>query len=101
MIEITVQTLHEMLPNVEHLIDVREPDEYAEGHVEQTTNLPLSTIEQWLSNLSNTSTYTVICRSGRRSSLAIEQMKQHGITGVNVNGGTLAWQAAGYPVTKK
>ncbi|MYV05692.1 MULTISPECIES: rhodanese-like domain-containing protein [Furfurilactobacillus] len=101
MIEITVQTLNAMLPDIEHLIDVREPDEYAEGHVDRTVNLPLSTIDQWLPTLSKDSTYTVICRSGRRSSLAIEQMKRRSITGVNVNGGTLAWQGAGYPVTKK
>ncbi|HAT53672.1 MAG TPA: sulfurtransferase [Lactobacillus sp.] len=101
MIEITVETLHDMLPSLEHLIDVREPDEYAEGHVDKTTNRPLSTIEQWLPTLSTATTYTVICRSGRRSAMAIDRMKQAGITGVNVDGGTLAWQAAGYPVTKK
>ncbi|GEK29008.1 rhodanese-like domain-containing protein [Furfurilactobacillus siliginis] len=93
---VDVHELHDNLPIIGQLLDVREADEFSEGHVPTAINRPLSQINAWLSELSDKVIYTIICRSGRRSALAIEQMQLVGIDGSNVTGGTLAWQAAGF-----
>lgn len=93
---VAVQELHDNLPSIGQLIDVREADEFADGHVPTAINYPLSQINTWLVDLNDKFIYTVICRSGHRSGLAIEQMQLIGIDGINVIGGTLAWQAADF-----
>lgn len=48
---VAVQELHDNLPSIGQLIDVREADEFAAGHVPTAINYPLSQINTWLVDL--------------------------------------------------
>ena len=83
-----------------HLVDVRTPEEYAQGHVPGAVNLPLNELQSRKGELSaymNEDVY-LICKSGRRSASAQVLLKQSGFgRTINVEGGTDAWRAAGHP----
>jgi len=73
-------------------IDVREPDEYAAGHVPGIMNLPLSTLSEDSANFSKDAEVVIICRSGNRSMQAAEKLRDFGFTKlVNVQGGMNDW----------
>ncbi len=72
------------------LIDVRTPVEFAEVHVPQARNEPLDEFKP-----RNEPVY-LLCRSGNRAAKAAAKCPQ----GIVVEGGTLAWIAAGLPVTR-
>ncbi len=85
------------------LLDVREPDEFAEGHAPMAHLIPLGEVAQRLPELAayKNQPVAVICRSGRRSAKAVTLLQNEGFTQVsNVSGGMTAWQAAGLPVVK-
>jgi rhodanese-related sulfurtransferase len=79
------------------LIDVREPAEYAQGHVPGARSVPLQTVPQLLGDLPQGPIY-LICAVGQRSAYAAQFLGQQGIEACNVEGGTRDWVAAGYPV---
>ena len=82
-------------------LDVRTPDEFAGGHLVNALNIDVegATFDSELSKLDKDATYAVYCRSGRRSSVAIDRMKDAGFTNVvNMNAGILELQAAGLPL---
>lgn len=79
------------------LVDVREPDEYALGHVPGAVLVPLGTVPDQVDAFSGSPTF-VICRSGARSMRACEFLAARGRAVVNVAGGTMAWIEAGYAV---
>jgi rhodanese-related sulfurtransferase len=81
------------------LIDVREVDEYAAGHVPGAVNLPMSTIGEHLDELPEGS-FDVICQAGGRSARVVEALTARGHDATNVDGGTGEWIQAGYPVEK-
>jgi rhodanese-related sulfurtransferase len=83
------------------LLDVREPDEYAQGHAPGSTLIPLGQLEQRLNEIAGykNKPVAVICRSGRRSAQAAKLLDQAGFSAVsNIEGGMLAWEKAGLPV---
>jgi len=82
------------------IIDVREAQEYAQGHVPNATLIILNTVPIRSDEFPSDGEVYVICRSGMRSSQAIEFLEQqYGHQNlVNVTGGTMAWIEAGYPV---
>lgn len=82
------------------LIDVREPDEYAEFHVPGAALLPLAEVPERLDELParEGEPVFVICGSGGRSRRAAEYLIANGIDAVNVAGGSRAWLEAGHPV---
>ena len=80
------------------LLDVREPDEYAEAHIHGGHLIPLGELPYRLSELSNVPT-VVYCRSGQRSMRACEFMREAGFSQVeNLAGGILSWAGKGNPV---
>lgn len=102
---ITVKDLHDRLTSGEkiELIDVRTPAEYREVHVTLAQNFPLESFDvgKVLAQHPGTSPLYVICRSGSRGRQACEKLRAAGCThAVNVDGGTLAWDSAGYPVVR-
>ncbi|MCB9671967.1 MAG: rhodanese-like domain-containing protein [Alphaproteobacteria bacterium] len=98
--DVDVGALHDALKAAEKpvLIDVRTPGEYAEGHVPGAKNIPLDTIGSHADELKGDQEVWLVCRSGSRSARAASLLNGQGVRTVNVQGGTLAWQAAGYPV---
>lgn len=82
-------------------LDVRTPEEFKEGHLVNALNINVegATFDSEVSKLDKDATYAVYCRSGRRSSVAIDRMKDAGFTNlVNMNAGILEWEAAGLPL---
>ncbi len=81
------------------LIDVREPPEYQRGHIPQAQLLPMRRIPREGQTLPTDRLIVLVCRSGRRSRIAAGILKDMGYPEVyNLQGGMLAWEAAGYPV---
>ncbi len=79
------------------VVDVREPHEWDEAHIAHAAHVPLATVPDRLAAFSGSPTY-VICRSGGRSAAACEFVAEQGHDVVNVAGGMLAWQSAGFDV---
>jgi rhodanese-related sulfurtransferase len=83
------------------VIDVREPNEYAESHAPGTTLIPLGQLESRLSEIRahQNQPLVLFCRSGKRSAQAQEILVKAGFTkAVNMEGGLNAWTKAGLPV---
>lgn len=83
------------------LLDVRTPEEFAEGHLEGAVNLDVSGADfaTGLADLDPEATYAVYCRSGNRSQTALDLMAQAGIaSAADLTGGIGAWADAGMPV---
>ena len=92
--EITVGELL-ALGDAVRVIDVREPDEWADGHIPWAVHVPLGTVPDSLDRFDGAPTY-VICKSGGRSGRACEFASDQGLDTVNVVGGMLAWWDAGF-----
>lgn len=94
--EISVYDLHALGPDVT-VIDVREDDEWAAGHVPHSRHVVLATVPGRLDEFDGDPTY-VICKVGGRSYRACEFASGEGRHVVNVAGGMLAWVEAGFDV---
>jgi rhodanese-related sulfurtransferase len=86
------------------LIDVRTPAEFQELHVEFARNVPLDRLDPHAVRAERTGAdrpLYVVCRSGSRAKQACEKLLAAGLAKVvNVEGGTLACEAAGLPVVR-
>lgn len=80
------------------LLDVREPEEWRAGHAPQARHIVLSQLEDHLGELPIDRRIVTVCRSGRRSALAVGLLTRHGYIASNLTGGMNAWAAAGLPV---
>ena len=82
------------------VVDVREPDEYAEAHISGTVLIPLGMIKPDVIPVEDGRRLVLHCRSGQRSHYACEQLSQVNpeLEVYNLEGGILAWIAQGYPV---
>ena len=94
--QITTDQLAEMM-NEEHqdvlYIDVREPHEFSDGHINGMVNFPLSELENTYDQILEDKTIVIFCRSGNRSLQAANMLKDRGYQDlVNVKGGILDWQ---------
>ncbi|APT85505.1 rhodanese-like domain-containing protein [Corynebacterium aquilae] len=85
------------VPEGAQLIDVREPDEFANVHAVGAVNVPLAQIPSALDQIDQTRPLFVICQAGGRSARACQYLEQAGIHATNVAGGTSAWVDAGLP----
>ena len=75
------------------LLDVREPDEYAAGHIPGSMNLPLSAIDTAEIHLRNPETpLFVYCLAGTRSARAVARLKSLGYTRVENIGGIRSYR---------
>lgn len=78
--------------NPPYLIDVREPVEYMEFHIEGAVSIPLGSIAGAVASLPKDRDVVVYCRSGRRSEIAQKAMMEMGMTNVlNLMGGISTW----------
>lgn len=81
------------------LIDVRTPEEYAEGHLAGAENIDVkaSDFAEHIKNIEGA--VAVYCRSGKRSMMAAQQLAANGCMVYNLDGGIMAWQKAGMLTT--
>lgn len=84
----------------ETVIDVRNADEFAAGHVPHAIFMPLPTVPLRLSELGRHKPVYVVCESGARAFQACQYLEQHGFRPLNVQGGMTTWRAAGLPVER-
>lgn len=83
------------------LVDVRTGGEFSGGHLAGAKNIPLDQIGGRLMELNKEKPLVVYCRSGARSGAALKQLRAAGYAQAkHLNGGILAWQGAGLPVTR-
>jgi rhodanese-related sulfurtransferase len=85
------------------ILDVRDPAEFAAGHVREAKNIPLKELPKRVGELDRFKSKSVIivCATGVQSSKAAAQLKNAGFNGVySLNGGLAAWQAQGLPIAK-
>ena len=86
------------------LIDVREPHEFANGHIENARHIPYSRLDEKIYELERhkDSPIIVVCQTGTRSQPACKKLSKLGFTQVyEMKGGMLAWQDMKYPISKK
>ena len=82
------------------VLDVREPSEYAAGHIAGSTLIPLHQLSSRMSELPQDREIICVCASGSRSSSAARQLAGNGYNVLNLSGGMSRWQRAGLPVKK-
>jgi rhodanese-related sulfurtransferase len=83
------------------VIDVREPGEYAEGHIPGVTLVPLARLLANPQNFLKRDNILFVCAAGQRSALACEMAAAIGFeTLYNLEGGTTAWARAGLPIER-
>ena len=87
------------VPDGAWLLDVREIDEWAAGHVPDATHIPLGQLGARTAELPADQQIYVICRSGVRSARAAQALNGAGWQAVNVGGGPVLHAAAGRPMT--
>lgn len=74
------------------VLDVRQPEEYAEGHVPGSTLIPLGELPARLGEIPKDRPLHVICRVGGRSAQATAYLVANGYDARNMVGGMLAWR---------
>ncbi len=82
------------------ILDIRTPAEYAEGHLPHAINFDFYAVdfEQQLEILDKDQTYFIYCRTGSRSSVALDLMKRTGFKEVyDLKGGIIAWEVSQFP----
>lgn len=86
------------------ILDVRQPAEYKEAHLQDAVLLDVldeAAFRSGMQKLDPTRTYYIYCRSGRRSHKAAVIMQEAGLRVADMQGGILAWTAAGLPVVRQ
>lgn len=101
-LEITVQDYVRDWEGTPHvLVDCREPEEWDDGHIRHAVLIPLGDFAERSGELPSGEPVAVICRSGRRSLMAAEYLKDLGFARpVSVAGGMIAWTESGHPVVR-
>ena len=85
--EITTEELLSKLSKVQ-LIDIREPYEYQDGHIEGSINIPMGDFLEKLDELSRTKQIVIYCNTARRSKPVVYMVyKLHNIVLYNLEGG--------------
>ena len=103
--EIPLEQADAALAAADVLIDVREADEFAAGHLAGAVHIPRGLLEFKLSNApqlgDRSLKFVLYCKTSGRAALAAAAMRQMGYLNVqSIAGGFDAWVAAGKPVVK-
>jgi rhodanese-related sulfurtransferase len=111
--ELRPEELDELIEDHEDLliVDVREPDEYARGHIPGALNVPRGLLEgaadpdskHRVEALATARERTVVlyCQNGARSALAADTLRQMGFArAYSLAGGVELWEAEGFALIK-
>ena len=80
------------------VVDVREPGEYAAGHVPGATLMPMGQMSSRLAELDKSRPVYLVCASGNRSAAMTDLLRAAGYDAYSVAGGTSTWARSGRPV---
>jgi len=102
MRELTATDLKAMLDaGAATVVDVREPGEFAAGHIAGAVNLPLSRFDPGLLPAAGARTLVLNCAGGKRSAMALERCAAaRAAVDTHLAGGIAAWAQAGLPVVQ-
>lgn len=84
------------------LVDVRTPEEYADGHIPGAENINVfdsDFTEKAQTSLDKTKPVAVYCRSGKRSAEAARKLSEKGFNVTNLKGGIIAWKDKRQPIS--
>ncbi len=101
---VPAETFEKMLKKKRNiLLDVRTPEEMAEGHIEKAANLDFldESFPEKIESLNKNKTYLLYCRSGKRTAKAGAMMKAAGFKNIYMlDGGITTWVEEGKSVEK-
>ena len=103
--QITLQDLYKKSSTMgpkDLILDVRNPDEFQAGHIENARNIPVSEILAHANELKAFENVYIHCKRGGRAKTAFEALKNAGLTNLVCifDAGMDAWIENGYPVKK-
>ena len=85
MREVTVEDAAGLIESGAAAIDVREPEEYAAGHVPGAVNIPMGQLHRRLGELDRSRRQVVVCRSGNRIDAMTDVLLAHGFEASNID----------------
>jgi hydroxyacylglutathione hydrolase len=95
-----VHRLRERVGEGVFVLDVRQPAEWAEGHIPGAVFITGAELPERVDEVPDDREVAVVCSSGYRSSVSASLLARHGRHAANVLGGMTAWKKAGYPVDR-
>lgn len=83
------------------VIDVREPDEWAEGHIDGATHIPLGQLGSHIAEIPKDRDVVLVCHMGGRSEMATNMLTRAGFTrAINMRGGMDSWEGQHLPTER-
>lgn len=94
--------LHLKIGPKDVILDVRRPEEFAEGHIKGALNIPVDQVANHTEELKKYSQVYIHCKRGGRAKTALETLSQLGLQNLVCIGdaGMDAWVERGYPIQK-
>ncbi|MBM3291938.1 rhodanese-like domain-containing protein [Candidatus Bathyarchaeota archaeon] len=99
--DVTIQQAYELIKMKPDLVivDVRSKQEYDSGHIEKAILIPVDEFDRRVAELSKDDDLLIYCRTGNRSSQAVNILKLKGYTRIyHMKDGILGWNQAGFPL---
>ena len=100
MQQVDIEQMASAIEREATVVDVREPEEYGEGHIPGAVNIPMGQLPVRFGDLDRDEPVYVVCATGHRSSAMTEVLTAAGFNAINVSGGTSAWIRSGRPVER-
>ena len=82
------------------VVDVRQPEEYRQGHIQGSKLIPLGQLSGRLKELPKNKEIVLVCATGSRSRSATKMLVREGYEAVNMNGGMMSWARSGLSIKK-
>jgi DMSO/TMAO reductase YedYZ molybdopterin-dependent catalytic subunit/rhodanese-related sulfurtransferase/glyoxylase-like metal-dependent hydrolase (beta-lactamase superfamily II) len=95
--QVSARRAHALIEAGAVLLDVREPDEWTDGHAPNAVLMPMGEVLTRREELPTDRPIVVVCRSGGRSAAITDSLRARGYDAANLTGGMCAWTAAGLP----
>ena len=92
------RTVHDRRQDLQ-VLDVRENDEWAAGHVEGARHIPLGQLPARVGELDRERPVVTVCRSGGRAGQAAELLTSQRLTAQVMDGGMQQWERERLPIT--
>jgi rhodanese-related sulfurtransferase len=87
------------IPAGAHIVDVRENDEWEAGHAPHARHVPMREVPARFDEIPTEGSVVIACRVGARSAQVTAFLRAQGRDNVvNLDGGMMAWEAAGLPL---